>query len=121
MLVTYRTPTYSELAAENETLRERITQLEEAMAATTINVPAEYRLTPTEETIFRHLMTRAEVRTEGLMTLLYGGRNVGRLQPDSKIVPVLICKIRAKVRPFGVKIDTIWGRGYALRREAAAA
>ncbi len=114
-------PTYEEVVAENDTLRERITQLEEAMASTAIHVPVEYGLTATEETIFRALMTRAEIHTEGLMTLLYSGRNTGRLLPDPKIVAVLICKIRRKVEPFGVKIDTIWGRGYALRREAVAA
>jgi DNA-binding response OmpR family regulator len=41
-----------------------------------------------------------------------------QLDPDGeaemKIVDVLICKIRRKVEPLGLRIDTQWGRGFAL-------
>jgi len=41
-----------------------------------------------------------------------------QLDPDgeaeAKIVDVLICKIRRKVQPLGLRIDTHWGKGYAL-------
>ncbi len=41
-----------------------------------------------------------------------------QLQPEGgaepKIVDVYICKIRKKLTPLGVRIDTLWGRGYAL-------
>lgn len=34
--------------------------------------------------------------------------------PEIKILDVLICKIRKKVEPLGLRIDTLWGRGYGL-------
>lgn len=41
-----------------------------------------------------------------------------QLDPDGeaemKIVDVLICKIRKKVEPLGLRIYTQWGKGYAL-------
>lgn len=41
-----------------------------------------------------------------------------QLDPDGeaeiKIVDVLICKARKKLTGLGVRIDTIWGKGYAL-------
>lgn len=35
-------------------------------------------------------------------------------QAEAKIIDVLICKIRRKVEPLGLRIDTQWGKGYAL-------
>lgn len=39
-------------------------------------------------------------------------------EPEMKIVDVLICKLRRKVAPLGIRIDTAWGRGYALATPA---
>ena len=35
-------------------------------------------------------------------------------EPEIKIIDVYICKIRKKVEPLGLRIDTQWGKGYAL-------
>lgn len=35
-------------------------------------------------------------------------------EPELKIIDVYVCKIRKKIEPIGVRIDTIWGKGYAL-------
>ena len=35
-------------------------------------------------------------------------------EPEIKIIDVYICKARKKLEPIGVRIDTVWGRGYAL-------
>jgi two-component system cell cycle response regulator CtrA len=46
---------------------------------------------------------------------LYGGMD----EPDAKIIDVFICKLRKKLaNASGGKeyIETVWGRGYALRR-----
>lgn len=34
--------------------------------------------------------------------------------PEIKIVDVFICKIRKKIERLGIRIDTLWGKGYAL-------
>lgn len=38
--------------------------------------------------------------------------------PEIKIVDVFICKLRKKLKPFGVSIGTIWGQGYSLADRA---
>ena len=35
-------------------------------------------------------------------------------EPEIKIIDVYICKARKKLDPIGVRIDTVWGKGYAL-------
>lgn len=35
-------------------------------------------------------------------------------EPEIKIIDVYICKARKKLTPIGVRIDTLWGKGYAL-------
>jgi DNA-binding response OmpR family regulator len=35
-------------------------------------------------------------------------------EPEIKIIDVYICKARKKLLPIGVRIDTVWGKGYAL-------
>lgn len=36
---------------------------------------------------------------------------------NPKIVDVLICHLRKKLRPLDINIETVWGRGYRLDRE----
>lgn len=35
--------------------------------------------------------------------------------PEKKIVDVVICKIRKKLFPYQIRIETIWGAGYLLK------
>ena len=35
-------------------------------------------------------------------------------EAEPKIVDVFVCKIRSKLRKYQVRIDTIWGQGYAM-------
>lgn len=35
-------------------------------------------------------------------------------EPAIKIVDVFMCKMRKKIEPLGLRIDTLWGKGYAL-------
>jgi two-component system, cell cycle response regulator CtrA len=43
---------------------------------------------------------------------LYGGMD----EPDPKIIDVFVCKLRKKLAGYGEHhIETVWGRGYALR------
>ena len=40
-------------------------------------------------------------------------------EPDAKIIDVYVCKIRKRLKPLGVEIQTIWGKGYRLLPTAA--
>lgn len=52
---------------------------------------------------------------EMFLTHLYGGRD----EPELKIIDVFVCKLRKKLAQAGDGaagcIETVWGRGYALR------
>lgn len=52
---------------------------------------------------------------EMFLTHLYGGRD----EPELKIIDVFVCKLRKKLAQTGDGaapcIETVWGRGYALR------
>ena len=52
---------------------------------------------------------------EMFLTHLYGGRD----EPELKIIDVFVCKLRKKLATAGdgaaTCIETVWGRGYALR------
>lgn len=59
------------------------------------------------------LVRSGRVVTKGaFMDYIYGEKD----EPDQKIVDVFLCKVRQKLKPFGVEglIQTIWGRGYMI-------
>lgn len=95
-----------------DTLEERIRQLEEALAPTCVPVRMEWRLTSSEARVFAHLTTRDHATKQSIMLAMYSDRI--DVEPEIKIVDVFICKMRRKLKPFGIEIATIWGQGYAL-------
>jgi hypothetical protein len=50
-----------------------------------------------------------------MMSALYSGTD-DRATP--KILDVIMCKMRTKLRPHGITVETVWGRGYRLSRQA---
>ena len=72
--------------------------------------PRSLNLTPSEEKLLRILYKREFLTKEQAYGSFYWDRADGG--PDSKILDVHICHIRAKLPPES--IETIWGRGYRL-------
>lgn len=110
-----------ELAAlreRNEFLEERVAFLERALVPV-IALPLEWRLTPTEARLVSALYGRLECSKDQLLAAMY--RNDGRDEPEIKIVDVLVCKSRAKMKRYGARILTRWGHGYALDAAARTA
>lgn len=101
---------------EIQTLRERVRQLEEALAPSSIIAPFEWGLTVSEARVFAHLASRAFATKQSIMMALYSDRP--DQDPEIKIVDVFVCKMRKKLTPYGVSIDTVWGQGYALQDRA---
>lgn len=100
------------LEQENALLRETIDMLKLSLADPT-KVPACLGLTPTEATVFACLATRPDLATKDqIMTALYAERP-GEV-PETKITDVFISKVRRKVEPFGIVIETVWGMGWRL-------
>lgn len=51
--------------------------------------------------------------------LLAGLYMVGADEAEIKIIDVHICKLRAKLKPLGLSIQTAWGRGFRFVPPAA--
>lgn len=99
------------VAAENDRLRARIDQLEDAMGMNFLT-PIEWGLTGSETRVFGVLMARELATKQAIMAALY--RDVTKDEAEIKIVDVFICKARKKLKPFGIDIETRWGEGYYL-------
>lgn len=100
------------LKQENALLRERVASLE-AVLVETSPLPIEWRLTMQETRVFGVLVNRELATKEAIMAGLYFDRGADEVA-EPKIVDVFVCKMRRKLRPFGVEVQTIWGQGYAL-------
>lgn len=88
------------------------------LAARTVEVNGtRVQLTGKEYAILEMLSLRKgmTLTKEMFLTHLYGGRD----EPELKIIDVFICKLRKKLANAGAGatgcIETVWGRGYALR------
>lgn len=105
-----------DLRSENETLRERIAQLEHLLGMGD-PVPSEaspmpVHLTRSEERLFGVLRRRNIVTKDIAMMALYSDR--AEDSPIDKVVDVFICKLRRKLRPFNIFIQTKWNEGYFI-------
>lgn len=69
------------------------------------------RLSEQEAEILGQLHS-AQGRTVSRETLHNGLYQVHADETEMKIVDVLICKIRRKLKPLDLNIQTVWGRGY---------
>lgn len=106
------------LQARNEILQARVEQLEAAMGMDLLP-PVEWMLTATEARILGVLMVRECATKDAIMAALY--RDVNRDEAQIKIVDVFVCKMRSKLRSFGIQILTRWSVGYYLTPETKAA
>lgn len=106
------------LQEENDRLHARLATLE-ATLGHTFRAPIEWMLTAHECRLFGSLLSRDLCTKDALMAALY--RDLGREEADIKIVDVYVCKLRKKLKPFGIPIETRWGEGYYLAPATKAA
>lgn len=104
------------LEAENDMLRERIYALEESLGYHWI-APLEFHLTGSENALLGALMAKPVATKEMIYNALYGLHDE---PPGQKIIDVYVCKIRTKLKPWNIPIETLWGRGYMLSPESKA-
>lgn len=93
------------LREENETLK--------AQLGHRVAIPVCLRLTPGEERVLARLYASTEASKDQLLDAVIGNRPDADA-PEPKIVDVFVHKIRRKVSPWGIEIETLWGRGYTL-------
>jgi len=78
-----------------------------------------FQLTKSESRLVAALMRHGNV--VGKATLHTAIADHGLPASNPKIVDVFVCKARKKLSPFGIEIDTVWGRGYSMGPDAIAA
>ena len=107
------TPLHRELVKlreEHDVLREENRQLREAGTVPRV-FPAEWSLTARETDFLSALYNTPGVATrDRLMIRIYGYDYT----VDPKTLDVYIFHIRRKIAPFGLSIETVWGRGWML-------
>lgn len=107
------------MEAENERLQDRVWVLEDCLGASIVALaPIEWRLTLSEARIFGALYQRAScTKAQLLATNCEPGVED---EPEIKIVDVFVCKLRKKLKPYGIEIETLWGQGYRMTPESKA-
>ena len=101
------------LRREVEALRDALEAMRGALASDAgVKIIELAKLTYSERMLLGLLMRRNRATKDQMMTMLYADRPDE--EPDSKILDVMICKMRKKLRPHGVEIRTIHGAGYEL-------
>lgn len=93
-------------------LRDKVRSLE-ALIAPRLTLPVEWGLTQKEAMLVCLMVGRDIVSKDYAIMAMYA-LNTGDEIPDQKIIDVFACKVRKKLKPFGVKIITHWGQGYSL-------
>ena len=74
-----------------------------------------FRATRLEAAILAVLLKRSEVTKAQLHLVIEQTRpNENRDETDPKMVDVVICHLRKKLKPFAIEIKTIWGVGYLV-------
>lgn len=107
--------TIKELAAEAEQLRAALVE-----ARAVPRVPIALGLTTSESSILEAIMARGGTAKskDAILSMAYS--TGADDEPDVKIVDVFVCKLRKKLTPHGVTIETVVGRGYRLPAESMA-
>lgn len=104
-------------------LRERVRQLEDRAYGWDMQweAPSWLRLTRMQEGLLRVLLVGSgrTVSRDHLYEATRVAISAYRSSTDIKIVDVVLSHVRSKLRPVGIEIETVWGRGYRLTPENA--
>src|SRR5262249_19345468 len=100
---------------ETARLRDRIDELERLMGMRMVP-PRLFGLTRREADMLGILLRRQVMTHAQLFEAIWGGDS----ERSVKIVEVVVCKLRAKLRPHGIAIRTEYGVGYFIPPDSKA-
>jgi len=112
--------TTSAAGLEKRPTREQFIDAAEPKSASFPRELGGVKLTPSEADILDILLKRNMVTKEGLLAATRDPSDRGDDERDVKIVDFWISKLRLKLRPLDVSIETQWGEGYRLDAAAKA-
>ena len=99
------------LEAENTRLRDEVDYLKQKFGHYWVP-PIELHLTGKEGQLLALLLKGRLLGKDQILLHIYSDRPDS--PPEIKIIDVFVCKLRKKIKPFGVLITTVWGRGYQM-------
>ncbi len=73
-----------------------------------------FRLTKIEGLLLSILCEREMVRKADLHSCVYAGKLDDKVA-EEKIIDVWVCKMRRRLKVFGIEIQTLWGQGYYMK------
>jgi DNA-binding response OmpR family regulator len=100
---------------ETARLRDRIEELERLIGMRMVP-PRLWGLTRREADVIGIMLRRQVITHAQLFEAIWGGDS----ERNIKIVEVVVCKLRAKLRPHGIAIRTEYGVGYFIPPDSKA-
>jgi DNA-binding response OmpR family regulator len=97
-----------------EELQEKICQLERELYGKDYVPPIELRLSQTQAAMLGTLLRYDRVVSHELLFEATRTYRTTRIEPDPKLVHVQLFKLREKIRPFRLVIETVCGFGFRL-------
>ena len=97
-------------------LEDRVTLLEDALGMN-YHAPPAWGLTPCEAAIFGVIMRVPMATFDRLMTAVYAHKSD---PPDANVIKVHVHRIRRKIAPYGLTINTAKCVGYWIPEEQKA-
>lgn len=82
-----------------------------------LNVVRLFGVTQQQACLLLVLIKRREVTRKMLHGVIESRRPHPKVETEPKIVDVVICKLRKKLEPLGLKIETVWSCGYFMSAE----
>lgn len=105
----------AELQDKLDKARETILQLQQLLQAKRGNFYQGIKLTPNQRTVVDMLLVANGICTkESLYAALYGSR---QYKPDPAIIRETLRVIRKQLRPYGIDIKNVRGKGYTMPRK----
>jgi two-component system cell cycle response regulator CtrA len=107
------------LAERVEFLEEENRQLRDAMRCTeTARFPAKWNLSPGEKRVLTSLIgAQGGFRSN---EVLFAAARRWDSTGSGNLVSVIVCRLRQKLKPFGITIHTVHGEGYKIDPESKA-
>lgn len=102
---------------ERDALMGRIEELEMELGIRP-NIPPMLGIPRNMASLLAMLLKREVVTRDGALLAIYSGMpNTWDKEPDPKIIDVFICKLRVRLRRYGIKVSCKWGLGYFMDGE----
>lgn len=73
-----------------------------------------FHMTRLQAAVFVAIIRRPEITKDQVHTAIEGTRSLASDPTDQKMIDVVICHIRKKIKEYDIKLLTKWGQGYSF-------